>query len=45
MRIGFGEPRWTARDESRLGRDLCILATLYIGGHIIAAVLRSRGWF
>lgn len=41
MRLGFGEPRWTDRDESRLGYAICIIATIYFGGHIIAALLRG----
>jgi len=45
MKLGWGSLRQTERDESRLGYVICIIATLYFGGHIVAAVLRARGWF
>ena len=45
MKLAWGRPRWTEKDETRLGYGLCIIATLYFGGHIVVALLRSRGWF
>jgi len=45
MKMGWGWLRWTDRNETRLGYGLCILATIYFGGHVVVALLKARGWF